>query len=213
MKTLSTLFLGASALALVSLSGCGAVSSVVNTVIPEIDDLAALDGTSVDATVGSGRAVISANVTKTSTFPDRDLPEQARIKRLKLRQSLNRRVAVTFPSGAVPPASFTLKNLALTVKLSDGGDARSAESSASIAGPLVYTREGTSNVYALSTPVEVSGITFDGARFTAIRDIVTTAPSPNTVAARFSLDAEDTELPRGTVIRFALENGKAKVEI
>lgn len=212
MKTLSPLFLGASALALVSLSGCGAVSSVVNSVIPEIDNLAALDGTNVEATVGSGRAVISASVTKTSTFPDRDLPENNRIKRLKLRQSLNQRVAVTFPDGVTPPASFTLKNLTLTVKLSDS-DSRSAEATASVAGLLVYTREGTSTVYVNATPVEVSGVTFDGAKFTAIRDIITTAPSPNSVTARFSLDAEDTELPRGTVLRFGLEGGKAKVEI
>ena len=212
MKNFKFFTLGASALALVALSGCGA-ASLVNSVIPEIDDLAALNGTSVEATVGSSRAVISATVTKTSTFPDRDLPQKNVLKRLKLRQSLNQRVSVTFASGVTPPATFTLKNLALNVKLSDGDGARSVESSASVAGPLTFAREGKTSVYTLSGPVEVSNIAFDGAKFTAIRDIITTAPSPNAVTARFSLDAEDTELPRGTVIRFALENGKAKVEI
>lgn len=211
MKYFKLFTLGAGVVALVALSGCGA-ASLVNTVIPEIDDLAALDGTSVEATVGSSRAVISASVTKTSTFPDRDLPQKNVLKRLKLRQSLNQRVTVTFASGVTPPATFTLKNLALNVRLSDS-DARSVESSASVAGPLTFTREGSTKVYSLSGPVEVSGITFDGAKFTAIRDIITTMPSPNTATARFSLDAEDTELPSGTVLKFGLENGKAKVEI
>ena len=212
MKTLLTLSLGASLLALVSLSGCGAASSLINQVIPDIDNLAALDGTSIEATVGTSRATISSSVTKTSTFPDRDLPQKASLKRIKLRQSLNQRVSLTFPSGVTPPSSFTLKNLVLAVKLSDD-DSRSAESSASISGPLVFNREGTSNVYAISAPVELNNITFEGATFLAVRDIVTTAPSPNTATARFSLDAEDTELPRGTILKFSLENGKAKVEI
>ena len=210
MENLKLFALGASAL--VALSGCGA-ASLVNSVIPEIDDLAALNGTSVEATVGSSRAVISASVTKTSTFPDRDLPQKNVLKRLKLRQSLNQRVTVTFASGVTPPATFTLKNLALNVKLSDSDGARSVESSASVAGPLTFAREGKTSVYTLSGPVEVSNIAFDGAKFTAIRDIITTAPSPNAVTARFSLDAEDTELPRGTILKFGLENGKAKVEI
>ena len=211
MKNLFPVFLGA--VALVSLSGCGAVSSVVNSVIPEIDNLAALNDTSVDATVGSGRAVISANVTKTSEFPDRSLPEQVRLKRLKFRQSLDRQVLVTLPSGATAPAAFTLKNIALSVRLSDGDGARSTETSATVPGPVTFTREGSSNVYAITAPLEVSDVTFDKTKFTLARDIITTAPSPNTVSARVSFDAESTELPTGTVLRFKLVGGKAKAEL
>ncbi len=195
-----------------ALSGCGAASSLVNSVIPEIDNLAALNDTTVDATVGSGRAVISGNVSKTSTFPDRDLPEQIKLKRLKLRQSLDRQVQVTLPAGAAAPASFTLKNIALSVKLSDSSS-RSVETSKSLDGPITFTREAATNVYSVSAPVEVSGVTFDSSKFSTARDIITTAPSPNTVVARVSFDAESTELPNGTVLRFKLVGGKAKVEL
>jgi hypothetical protein len=197
---------------LVSLSGCGAVSSIVNTVIPEIKNLAALDGKSVDATVGSGRAVISASVTKTATFRDRNLPQVARLRRVKLRQGVNQRVVATFPPDFAPPPTFTLKNLSLTVRFSDS-ETRVAEATASVAGPLVFVRDGDTSTYSLTTPVEVKGLTFDGAEFATIRDIITTEPGPNSVTARFSLDADDTELPRGTVLKLSLEGGRAKVEI
>ncbi|MGC4042398.1 MAG: hypothetical protein QM758_01185 [Armatimonas sp.] len=199
---------GAAAVATFALSGCGAV----NSLIPDIDNLAALDGTTVDTTVGTGRAVISGNVSKTATFADRDLPQKSKLRRLKLRQSLNEKVTVTMPEGKPFPATFTLRNLELRIRVSDS-ETRAVETSASLAGPLTYTREGSTNVYALSAPVEISNITFDGSDFSTLRDIITTAPSPNTVVARFSLDAEDTELPSGTVLRFALQGGKAKVEL
>ena len=180
--------------------------------IPDIDNLAALDGTQIDATVGSGRAVISGNIAKSATFADRDLPQKSSLKRLKLRQSLDSNISIALPTSAVAPASITLTNFALLVKLSDS-DSRTAEASATLAGPLTFTRQGTTNIYTRTTPAEISGVTFDGAKFTTVRDIITTAPTPNTVSARLSFDANDSELPSGAVVKFTLVGGKAKVEL
>ena len=86
--------------ACVALSGCGAVNNAINSAIPEIDNLAQLNGANVDATVGSGRAVISGNVSRSVTFPDRDLPQVSQniadprlqgLKHLRVRQGLERR--------------------------------------------------------------------------------------------------------------------------
>lgn len=200
-------------IACVALSGCGAVNNAINSVIPEIDNLAQLNGSSVDATVGSGRAVISGNVSRSVTFPDRELPQVTQLRQMRLRQSLDQAVQVNMPSGKSFPASFTLSNIALLIRLSDGEGARVAEASATYAGPVTFTREGTSNVYRTTATVEVSNITFSNTGFSTARDIITTTPSPNTASGRLSFDADDTQLPNGSVLKFTFVNGKAKVEL
>jgi hypothetical protein len=195
------------------LSGCGAVNNAINSVIPEIDNLVRLDDTTVDAVVGSGRAVISGNVSHSVTFDDRTLPEQARIRRLRLRQSIDQDIQVTVPSGKNLPASFTLSNIVLTVRVTETGSTRSAESSASYSGSVTFTRQAATAVYRSTGGFEVSNVTFDNSGFSTLREIITTAPSPNTAAARLSFDTDDTQLPSGSTLRFKFVQGKAKVEL
>ena len=210
MKQLRFPVLGA---ALIALAGCGAVNNVINSVIPEIDNLAKLDGSTVDATVGTGRAVISGNVSRSVSFPDRDLPQVNQLKVMRLRQSLDQAIQVTMPSGKSFPESFSLSNITLSIRLSDGEGARTAEASASYVGPVTFTRDGSTNTYRSNTTVEVNNIAFAGSGFSTVRDIITTAPTPNAASGRLSFDANDTELPNGTVLKFTFANGKAKVEL
>ncbi|WP_309714553.1 hypothetical protein [Armatimonas sp.] len=198
--------------ACVALSGCGAVNNVINSVIPEVDNLVKLNGTTVDATVGSGRAVISGNVSKSAEFGDTELPQVSQLRTMRLRQSLDTAIQVTMPSGKSLPASFSLSNIALRIRLSDS-DARASEASATFAGPVTYTRDGTTSTYRTTTPVEVGNITFSNTAFSTARDIITTAPSPNSANGRLSFDTDDTQLPNGTVLRFTFVEGKAKVEL
>lgn len=200
-------------LAALALAGCGAVNNAINSVIPEIDNLVRLDDTTVDAVVGSGRAVISGNISRSVTFDDRTLPEQGKLRRLRLRQSIDQDIQVTVPGGASLPASFTLSNVALNVRLTETGSARVAESTATYSGSVTFTRQGTSAVYRSAGGFEISNITFDSTGFNTVRDIITTAPSPNTVAARLSFDTDDTQLPSGSTLRFKFVSGKAKVEL
>jgi hypothetical protein len=200
-------------LGLLALSGCGAVNSAINSVIPEIDNLVRLDDSTADAVVGSGRAVISGNVNKSITFDDRTLPQSTSLKRMRLRQSLDQDIQVTPAGDAALPVSFTLKNITLSIRLGETSGNRVAEASASFAGPVTFTRQAGTSVYRTATPVEVSNITFDTTNFNAARDIITSAPSPNTAAGRLSFDAESTELPSGTSLRFKFTGGKAKLEL
>jgi hypothetical protein len=194
-------------IACIALSGCG----VVNSVIPEVDNLVSLNDTTVDAVVGSGRALISGNITKSATFDDRTLPSQGSIRRLRLRQSLDQAVEVTVPNGATLPASFTLSNFALLITLADA--AHTVTASATYPGPATFTRQGTTSTYVTTSTVEVKNITFSSTDFTIAQDIITAPPSPNTATGRLSFDANDTELPRNSVLRFKFVNGKAKVEL
>lgn len=205
----------AATLSIPALSGCGAVSSAVNSTIPEINNIASLDNTEVDAVIGSGRAVISSNFERSVTFADRELPQRSKLRRLKLRQSIDPAVSVTLPNRAIMPESFQLSNIALSVTLTDGTGTtlRTASASSSVTGPITFTRVGTSIVYRASGPVEVSNITFEATNFSTARDIITTTPTPNTVDAKLSFDADDTQLPRGTILRFKFINGVGKVEI
>jgi len=193
--------------ALLSLSGCGAV----NSLIPEIDNLVPLSGNSVQATVGSGRAVISGNITKSVSFPDRDLPSASKLKSMSLRQSLATSVQVTVPNGVSLPNTFTLSNITLQITLSDGD--RSTSSSATYAGPVTFTRTAGTSTYTTATTIEVSNISFTSAPFSTVKSIITTAPSPNTATGKLSFDAESTELPNGSTISFTFGGGKAKVAI
>lgn len=195
-----------------TLSGCGAVNSAINSIIPEIDDLVKLNGKSIEATVGTGRAVLSGNVGKSGPLDDTELPQADKLKSMKLRQSLAQNVTVTMPGSAAFPASFKLSNITLKITLSDSQG--TAEASATLAGPVTFTRQGTTSTYqASTTAVEISNIAFTSTNFEMVRNIITMPPSPNTAAAKLSFDADDTELPSGSKLTFTFSGGKAKVEL
>lgn len=202
------------ALSVLVLSGCGAVNSAINSVIPEVNNMANLNGQIVEAVIGSGRATISGSVSATANFDDQTLEQVNKLNALILRQSLSD-ATVTMPGSAAAPTTFSLRNITLKVTLSDGvgGSARSVEASASVAGPVTFTRQGTTNTYMPSTKVEISNINFSGVNFNTVIGIVTGAPSPNTATGKLSLDADDTQLPAGTKISFTLVDGKAKPQI
>ena len=195
----------------VMLGGCGSVNNAINSIIPDINNLVKLDGRSLSATVGSGRAAISGNVSASAPFDDTELPQVSALKSMVLRQSLSQSVTISLPSGTAFPTSFALSNITLEILLSDG--TRSAQASATLAGPVTFTRQGTTSTYSATAPVEVSGITFQSTNFTSARDIITTAPSPNTASGKLSFDAESTQLPNGSTIAFTFSGGKAKVQL
>ena len=212
MKKIGFLTIG---LACITLSGCGAVNDAINSAIPEIDNLANLNGTKAQAACGSGRALISGNISKSASFADRALEQVDKLKKMRCRQSLDTDIQVAMPAEKAFPASFTLSNITLQITLSDGtgSTARTTSASATFAGPVTYTRVGTTDIYRTTATVEVSNITFSDINFNTARSIITTAPTPNTAQGRLSFDADDTQLPNGTKLTFTFINGKAKVEL
>ncbi len=174
--------------------------------------MANLNGQIAEAVIGSGRATISGSVSATANFNDQTLEQVNKLNQLILRQSLSN-ATVTMPGGATAPTTFSLRNITLKVTLSDTDGARSVDASASVAGPVTFTRQGTTNTYIPAAKVEISNINFSGTNFSTVIGIVTTAPSPNTATGKLSLDADDTELPAGTKISFTLVDGKAKPKI
>jgi hypothetical protein len=209
MKNVTPLLVCALAASL--LGGCGAVTNAVNSAIPEIDNVLALDGVAIDSTVGGlTRAPIVGGFDQVVEFADRELPQKDRLRFVRIRQSLDKQVQVSVPTGATLPAAFTVRNVTLRVSLTDG--ARSVSGEATIAGPLTYTRTGVSSTYVTEGDVTPE-ISFTSENFATFREIVTTAPTPNTATARLRFDAEDTELPAGSRVRVTLVDGKARVGI
>ncbi len=200
------------ALSVLVLSGCGAVNSAINSVIPEVNNMANLNGQIVETVIGSGRATISGSVSATANFNDQTLEQVSKLNALILKQSLSD-ATVTMPGSAAAPTTFSLRNITLKVTLSDGEGARSVDASATVAGPVTFTRQGSTNTYVPTAKVEISNIKFSGETFSTVIGIVTGAPSPNTATGKLSLDADDTELPAGTKISFTLVDGKAKPQI
>jgi hypothetical protein len=199
----------------VIITGCGAAKTVVNNNIPEVDNLLKLNDSEIDSSVGGvTRAVIVGGLDKTQTFPDRDLPEANRINFVRLRQGLNQNVRVTVPEGATLPAAFTLSNITLETQVSDMKEdvQRVSAGSATVAGPVVFTKVGATNNYTTNSVMEPE-MSLSANPFKTFRAIVTTAPSPNTVVVKLRFDADDTQLPAGSVIRFKFVGGKAKVGI
>jgi hypothetical protein len=203
----------------VIITGCGAAKTVVNNNIPEVDNLLKLNDSEIDSSVGGvTRAVIVGGLDKTQTFPDTDLPEANRINFVRLRQGLNQNVRVTVPEGATLPASFTLSNITLETQVSDMEEdvqrvtKRVSAGSARVAGPVVFTKVGATNNYTTNSVMEPE-MSLSANLFKTFRAIVTTAPSPNTVVVKLRFDADDTQLPAGSVIRFKFVGGKAKVGI
>jgi hypothetical protein len=196
-------------------SGCGGAKALVNNNIPEVDNLLKLNDTEIDSSVGGvTRALIIGGLDKTATFDDKDLPEKNRINFVKLKQGLDKAVRVTVPQGKTLPATFTLSNITLDTVVSDGDGAtkRTVTGSATVAGPVTFTQTGSSNIYTTTATVEPE-VNLSANPFKTFRDIVTTAPSPNTATVKLRFDADDTQLPAGSVIRFKFVGGKAKVGI
>jgi hypothetical protein len=199
----------------VMMMGCGAAKTAVNNNIPVVDNLLQLDNTEIDTNVGGiSRALIVGGLDKSATFPDKDLPEKNRINFVKLRQGLHQNVRVTVPAGKALPATFNLSNITLETVVTDGDGAskRTVTGSAVVAGPITFTKVGATNTYDASGVMEPE-INFSSEPFKTFRSIVTTAPSPNSATVKLRFDADDTQLPSGTVIRFKFVGGKANVGI
>jgi hypothetical protein len=212
------IFLGLSSvvtMTALAMTGCGGAKSLINNAIPEVDNLLKLNDSEIDTNVGGvTRAVIVGGLDKSHTFPDRDLPEGNRLNFVRLRQGLHQNVRVTVPEGAPLPATFTLSNITLETQVSDmeGDVKRGVEGNATITGPVIFTQVGSSNDYATTSVMEPE-IGFSADPFRTFRAIVTTAPNPNSVNVKLRFDADDTQLPTGSVIRFKFVGGKAKVGI
>jgi hypothetical protein len=213
-------------IALVALSGCGGAGA--GTSLESLANLLALDGGEL---VGISRATdtetITVEQTHTRTFEDRTIGDgrpgggvgrpgsvggpggpPRGTSRWTMSQGVGRAVYVSVPEGAVLPASFTLSNIAMTMRITDGE--RVAERTSTIAGPVTLTRSGESNTYTASTALTPE-VSFTEGSFETIHAIITTAPSPNTSTATLRYDAS-AELPTGAKLRFGLERGKAHMK-
>jgi hypothetical protein len=215
--------LSAGLLALLALSGCGAGSAERS--LESFSNLLGLDGGEL---VGISRAELPATPTReqsySRTFEDRAIAGPRRPldsvggsfsnARWTMTQGIGRSVRVTVPDGVALPTSFTLSNINLTLTITDG--TRVAERTTTIAGPVVFTRSGESNLYTSRseyTPEAVFPETTQEARssFEMLHQILTTAPSPNTSTAILRYDAS-AELPAGATLRFALRGGQARLQ-
>jgi hypothetical protein len=188
-------------------------------------NLLGLDGGEL---VGISRAELPATPTHeqsySRTFEDRAIAGPRRPldsvggsfsnARWAVSQGIGRSVRVTVPDSVALPTSFTLSNLNLTLTITDG--TRVAERTMTIAGPVVFTRSGASNLYTSRseyTPEAVFPETTLEARqsFGMLHQILTTAPSPNTATVTLRYDAS-AELPAGAALRFALRGGQARLQ-
>jgi hypothetical protein len=213
MTNQNRFFTGIGALAMLSLlfSGCGAANNLVNSAIPEINNLLGLDNIEIDAAVGGlTRATIVGGLDRTGQFNNQTLPQGSSLKFAKLRQRLDRPVRVTVPAGKNLPASFTLRNLELTITISD--TALSTSGKSSLVGPVVYNRIGATAQYEATSDPEPE-VALESEAFKTFRTIVTEGPEPNAAAVKLRYDADDTELPSGSTIRFKMVGGKTKVGI
>jgi hypothetical protein len=208
-----TLIAATTALAAVALSGCGAAKSLVNNNLPTVNNLLPLDTQTVAATLGSGRAAISGHAQATVSFADKSIPSASSLSSVTINQPLSTTVTVALPEGATAPQTFTLRNLALQVSVSDGDGTNAVTATGTIAGPLVYTKvSGSSTQYTATAPPSAN-LTFGGGTLDSLVGIITGAPSPNIARARLSVDADDTELPAGTVLSFVLGASSATLRI
>ena len=211
-------------IALVALSGCGGAGA--GTSLESISNLLSLDGGEL---VGISRAASTGTVTveqtHTRTFEDRTIggrpdgggrpggiggpggPPRG-TTRWNIAQGVGRAVKVSVPEGATLPASFTLSNIEMTMRVTDGE--RVAERTTTIAGPVTLTRVGETSSYTASAELTPEASFTEGS-FETLHAIITTAPSPNTSTATLRYDAS-AELPTGAKLRFGLERGKAHMK-
>lgn len=195
---------------LLLLSGCGAANNAINNNIPAVDNLLSLNGQSTDATVGAGRAVVSGSGTKEVPFNDRSLSQGSKLKFVKFDQNLASTVTLAVPPGAALPAQFTLSNITLTLTARDDAP-RSVSVSNSVSGPITFVQvAGSPNQYQASATIGFSTFEIKD-NFPTFYSIVTSAPSPNFASGKVSFDADDTQLPVGSVLTFQMIDGKAKI--
>ncbi|WP_309687046.1 hypothetical protein [Armatimonas sp.] len=212
-------------IALVALSGCGGAGA--GTGLESFSNLLALDGGElVGISRATGAETITVEQTHTRTFEDRTIggrpgglsgrpgsvggpggPPRG-TSRWNMSQGVGRAVKVSVPEGAVLPASFTLSNIAMSMRVTDGE--RVAERTTTIAGPVTLTRSGESSTYTASAELTPEASFTEGS-FETLHAILTTAPSPNTATATLRYDAS-AELPAGAKLRFGLERGHARMQ-
>jgi hypothetical protein len=196
--------------------GCSAGNSLVNNNIPPVDNLLGVNDKSVIATVNGSRATISGNANGSVTFDDRSLPQKNLLHFVKFTQGIDDNLQVTVPASATLPDSFQLRNITLALTVSDGAGSslRTASAQGTVAGPITYVHvTGTDQYTAANNHLSFSDIEISGSSFSAFRDIVTSAPSPNTATARLSFDTDDQSLPNGSTISFTFRSGQARVGI
>jgi hypothetical protein len=138
----------------------------------------------------------------------RPLPRPREASGWKMGQGVGKSVRVRVAEGVVLPASFSLSNIVMTLRVSDS--ARVAERSTTIVGPVTYTRSGTSNTYTTSSEIAPE-VSFTEGSFETLHAILTTPPSPNTATATLRYDAS-SELPADAKINFALRGGHARLQ-
>jgi hypothetical protein len=126
----------------------------------------------------------------------------------KIGQGVGKSVRVRVAEGVVLPASFSLSNIVMTLRVTDGE--RVAEKSTTIAGPVTYTRSGDSNTYVTESEITPEVVFTEGS-FETLHAILTTPPSPNTATATLRYDAS-SELPTGAKINFGLRGGHARLQ-
>lgn len=197
------------------LMGCGAAKSIINNNIPAVTNLLKLDEQTLVAVMGEGRAVISGNKSVTVSFPNQSISQASQLASLALSQSLAHQVIVTVPSGATMPTDFPVSNLTLqlTIREGTGSAAPLVNLSATVAGPVTFTRTSpSSNVYAATGPVVFTS-NATGTSLQQVLAIVTGGEDPNTVDAKLSIDSDDTKLPSGSTLTFSFYNGSAKPKL
>ena len=214
-------------IALMALSGCGGAGAGLES----FSNLLSLDGGEL---VGISRAAstgaVTTEQTHTRTFEDRTIGGRpggalggpggrpggiggpggppSGTTRWNVGQGVARAVRVSVPEGATLPASFTLSNIEMSMRVTDGE--RVAERTSTIAGPVTLTRVGETSAYTTSTELTPEASFTEGS-FETLHAILTTAPSPNTATATLRYDAS-AELPAGAKLRFGLERGHARMQ-
>ena len=202
------------ALMALPLVGCSAAKSLINGNIPAISNLLKLDGQTLACTMGSGRAVISGHKSVTVSFANQSIDQASQLGKIAFAQSVNASVTVSVPSGATMPTNFPLSNvtLSIVVREGSGSGAISVPLTATVAGPVTFTRTGTTNVYTASGPL-VFSTDATGTSLTQVVAIITGGIDPNSVDANLSVDSDDTKLPSGSVITFTLSDGSGKPQL
>jgi hypothetical protein len=126
----------------------------------------------------------------------------------KMEQGIGKAVRVRVAEGVTLPASFSLSNIVMTLRVTDGE--RVAERSTTVAGPVTYTRSGDSSTYTTQSEITPEVVFTEGS-FETLHAILTTPPSPNTATATLRYDAS-SELPAGAKISFGLRGGHARLQ-
>jgi hypothetical protein len=126
----------------------------------------------------------------------------------KIGQGIGKAVRVRVAEGVVLPASFSLSNIVMTLRVTDGD--RVAERSTTIVGPVTYTRSAETNTYTTQSEITPEVVFTEGS-FETLHAILTTPPSPNTATATLRYDAS-SELPADAKIGFGLRGGHARLQ-